>query len=83
LTPDLIVEVLSPATARKDRREKRALYQRVGPLECLVVDPDGEYVERYSLGEGGHYDQGGVFSAEETLTLSSIEQVDIPLSEVF
>lgn len=81
--PDLIVEVLSPATARKDRWEKRALYQRFGVLEYLLVDPDGEYVERYSLGEGGRYDQGGVFSAEETLTLSSIEQVDIPLSEVF
>lgn len=81
--PDLIVEVLSPATARKDRWEKRALYQRFGVLEYLLVDPDGEYVERYSLGEGGRYDQGEVFSAEETLTLRSIGHIRIPLSGVF
>ena len=29
-TPDLIVEVLSPSTAARDLRQKKALYERAG-----------------------------------------------------
>jgi Uma2 family endonuclease len=81
--PDLIVEVISPATARKDRWEKKDLYERSGVLEYLLVDPDGEYVERYFLEKGGRFDRGEVFSSGEILLLRSIEHVEIPLLEVF
>ncbi len=37
--PDMIVEVLSPGTSAKDLRPKKALYERVGVREYLVVDP--------------------------------------------
>jgi hypothetical protein len=33
--------------------------------------------------KGPRYDRGEVFSAEETVVLRSIEQVEIPLLEVF
>jgi Uma2 family endonuclease len=81
--PDLIVEVISPATARKDRWEKKDLYERFGVLEYILVDPDGEYAERYFLEEGGRFDRGEVFSSEGVLLLRSIKQVEIPLGEVF
>ena len=81
--PDLIVEVISPTTARKDRWEKKDLYERFGVLEYILVDAEGEYVERYLLEEFGRFDRGEVFSAGEILLLRSIEQVEIPLLEVF
>jgi Uma2 family endonuclease len=81
--PDLIVEVISPATARKDRWEKKDLYERFGVLEYILVDAGGEYVERYLLEDSGRFDRGEVFSSGEILHLGSIEQVEIPLLEVF
>lgn len=50
--PDLVVEVLSPSTALKDRREKRALYEKAGIQEYLLVDPLERYMEVYRLIEG-------------------------------
>jgi Uma2 family endonuclease len=37
--PDLVVEVLSPRTAARDRREKLAWYRRYGVRECWFMDP--------------------------------------------
>jgi hypothetical protein len=40
--PELIVEVLSPSTRRKDQEEKRLLYADLGVAEYLTIDPGGE-----------------------------------------
>ncbi len=44
--PILVVEVLSPSTARHDRIVKRARYQRQG-VEMWIVDLDSRLVERW------------------------------------
>ncbi len=41
----LVVEVLSPGTARQDRFAKRRLYQEVGVPLYWIVDPDQKTVE--------------------------------------
>ena len=43
--PDLVVEILSPATAQYDRGYKRTLYGRHGVREYWLVDPDAETIE--------------------------------------
>lgn len=43
----LAVEVLSPSTARRDRWQKRRMYQEFGAVEYWVVDPDARVVERW------------------------------------
>ena len=47
--PDLIVEILSPSTSKKDQREKFELYQKHGVKEYWVVDPAGEWLCVYRL----------------------------------
>ena len=42
--PDLVVEILSPTTAERDRGYKRALYAKHGVAECWLVDPASETV---------------------------------------
>ena len=47
----LAVEVLSPTTARADRRVKRRLYQEQGVPEYWIVDVDARLVERWRPGD--------------------------------
>lgn len=43
----LVIEVLSPGTARYDRGLKRDRYQRAGVPEYWVVDPEARLIERW------------------------------------
>ena len=44
-TPELIIEVLSPSTALKDRNNKFNLYECTGVKEFWLVDPHNETIE--------------------------------------
>ncbi len=46
-TPDLIVEVLSPSTARNDRFRKKEAYAKAGVKEYWLVDVFYKFVEVY------------------------------------
>ncbi|WP_295888841.1 Uma2 family endonuclease [uncultured Thiohalocapsa sp.] len=80
--PDLIVEVLSPGSSARDLRDKKALYERSGVREYLVVDPLEHYAIRFLLGADG-YDKGTVFAADEPLCFVTLESLQVPLWELF
>jgi Uma2 family endonuclease len=79
--PDLIVEVVSPSTEVKDRREKLRLYERFGVKEYLIVFPEREYVERYVL-KAGQYGSPEIFTWDERLKLT-LFPMEVILSEIF
>lgn len=80
--PDLVAEILSPATSRKDRREKKTLYERFGVREYLVMDPANETVERFRLIKG-KYGSPDVFGWDETMTLAVFPELELRLWEIF
>ena len=47
--PELVVEVLSPSTALKDRHTKFAIYQSQRIKYYLIISPETEEVEVYQL----------------------------------
>jgi len=49
--PDLVVEVLSPKTAIRDRGIKRVRYAHFGVPEYWIVDPTRQWIEVYRLQE--------------------------------
>ena len=53
--PDLIIEIISPDSQSRDRREKFLEYQKTGVREYWIVDPLSELVEAYSLGRDGKF----------------------------
>lgn len=52
--PDLMVEVLSPSTAKNDKGYKKELYAKCGVKEYWIVDTASRSVEVYLLNDG-HY----------------------------
>jgi Uma2 family endonuclease len=52
--PDLVIEILSPATAARDRNLKRKRYEHFRIPEYWLVDPDANTFEILVL-KGGHY----------------------------
>lgn len=49
--PDLVIEVLSPSTAKNDRGKKKDAYEKAEVLEYWIVDPEIRTVEVYILEE--------------------------------
>ncbi len=50
--PDLVVEVLSPSTAKNDRKHKKDVYARCGVREYWLVSPAEKSIEQYFLENG-------------------------------
>ena len=80
--PDLIVEIISPSTALKDKREKKTLYERFGVREYLIVYPTEELVERFALTDG-RYGNADVFGWDEMISLAAFPELRLNLWEVF
>jgi Uma2 family endonuclease len=62
--PDWIVEILSPATAKKDESLKRDRYQRAGVKDYWLVHPTDRTVTCYRL-DGGSYGRPEVYGEDD------------------
>lgn len=80
--PDMVVEILSPATQRHDRFTKFSLYQRAGVREYWIVDPANKSVQSFIL-EDGHYAVKEFGTAGDKMNVNVLEDCVIDLSEVF
>ena len=69
--PALVVEVLSPSTAKLDRREKWFAYRQLGNLqEYVLVDQERQWVEVFRRHEGGWMQE--IAAVGESVTLQSV-----------
>lgn len=70
-TPDLIVEVLSPSTAKRDKGYKKDLYQRCGVKEYWITDTANKLIEIYLL-KDGQFILDEVYALYDQLTVSKL-----------
>jgi len=63
-TPEIIFEVLSPATARRDETVKFDLYRQEGVRYYVIVHPTKKVAKVYRLTEDGRYVKAGDFTEE-------------------
>ena len=53
--PDLVIEILSRTTTKRDLRDKFAVYEKHGVREYWIVDPAGEWIKRFDRGADGRF----------------------------
>lgn len=80
--PDLIVEILSPSTAKYDLHAKKDTYARANVREYWVVNPLQKTVAVFVL-EAGSFRLQRQFAEQESATSVVLEGFTIPLDELF
>ena len=83
--PEMVVEIGSPGTRRRDETTKRALYERVGVSEYWVVDTELDVVRVYRRLDGERFGPSTQLSlrAGEVLTTPLLPGLELPLAEIF
>lgn len=80
--PDLVVEIISKATVRKDKIVKFHRYERAGVKEYWIVDPLNETIAVYVL-EEGRFRHQGMYVRAETIPVRLFPGFAIELKNVF
>ena len=81
--PDLVVEIISSATVRRDTIVKKGIYERFGVKEYWIVYPEEKAVEVWSLNDKGKYELFNVAEGEGKVISKVLEGLEIDLKEVF
>jgi Uma2 family endonuclease len=82
LAPDWICEVLSPSTARFDRREKLGIYCRERVTHAWLLDPLARTLEVLRL-EGENWIVSGVFGDETPIHAEPFDAIALSLSSLW
>jgi Uma2 family endonuclease len=84
---DVVIEILSPGTARRDLGAKREAYESFGVREYWIVDPEAQAIEVLALERLAHearvYVRHGLYRRNETLTSRVLTTFELVLEEVF
>ncbi len=80
--PDLIVEVLSPSSVRRDWHDKRGLYASHGVREYWIVDPVHQIVSILLL-QDGELEVDGTYTEGDTIASSTLEGFSVSLNDIF
>ena len=82
--PEIVIEIGSPGTRKRDETIKRRLYERTGVSEYWIVDPEIDVVRIYRRG-AETFDQPVELTAEsgDVLTTPLLQGLSLPLIRIF
>lgn len=78
--PDLVVEIASPSTARRDRTIKVGWYRQYGVRECWLIDVRSRSVEVIELQSTT---PARMFSGTQQIRSAVLPECDIPAEQIF
>ncbi len=82
--PDLVVEVFSPSTERRDRIKKRQIYADKGVEWLIFADPRPRIIEVFRLqSDSGKYLLEATFDPDDTFHIELFEELHIELEEMW
>ena len=79
--PDLVIEILSPSTSKKDMTIKFNKYLQHGVKEYWIVDPDNNTVIVHILKDGEYYSKA--YDDSDTIPVHVLEGCKVYLPDVF
>ena len=82
--PELVIEIASKGTRKRDETIKRRLYERVGVSEYWIVDPEIDVVRVYRRDSDG-FARPTELSREagDVLTTALLPGLELPLARIF
>ncbi len=80
--PDLIVEILSPSTSKKDLNDKFYLYEEFAVKEYWVVYPAKKIIEIFYI-VGDHYSRSQKYAGSDVLHSQVLNGLNLSVQEVF
>ena len=80
--PDLVIEILSPSTARYDMLTKFQQYEKYAVREYWVVDPASRTVQAHVLGDG-IFGLTRIYNSSDKISINTLESREIDLLKVF
>ena len=80
--PDLVIEIISPSTAKRDIKIKFELYQRYGVKEYWIMYPNDRTMLVYRLSDDNHYGVPEVFGETDVVPVPLLGDLVIDLGKV-
>ncbi len=80
--PDLVVEILSPSTALRDKQVKFRLYEKLWRPRILIIEPTVRYVEVWQQVDG-KFALLGVYGIGEIFVSAVLGQKPVEVSPIF
>lgn len=80
--PDLIAEVFSPSTEKRDRKDKFELYERYGVREYWMLDIEPELLEVW-VRQNDHFTRLGIYTPGEMFASPTLGGKTIEVSRLF
>lgn len=82
-SPDMVIEIVSPSSVKRDKIIKFSEYERAGIKEYWLVEPDGKIVSIFVLQENNRYGRPEIYSDEDIIKVSIFKELEINLNLVF
>ncbi len=79
--PDFVVEIISPSSIRRDRHQKKMLYEKFGIKEYWIVDPANKSIEQFNIVDG-KYELTGFAAEKGTVISQVIDGLEIKVEEI-
>jgi Uma2 family endonuclease len=79
--PDLVVEIVSPSSRRRDRADKFDIYEQAGVREYWIVEPESQFLEVFVL-KDGHFARQGAYAQGMHFTSVTLA-ADINIDRIF
>lgn len=80
-TPDLVSEILSPSTLRRDKLDKLKVYAKFSIPEYWIIDPASGVLEQYIL-ENGRFELHNLFQEDDTIHSTRLPCISFTMNEI-